>query len=87
MPPELLGPFGLAVALLIAVAALWRDHLRADADDRAQRDEAFTIAHAQVDATNKVAESYGAIAREVAEIAKELAGVKRDMAKRRRDES
>ena len=42
MPPELLGPFGLLIALGIAVGVLWRDHLRADADDRVQRDLAIT---------------------------------------------
>lgn len=43
MPPELLGPLGLTVALGIGLIALWRDHLRADADDRAKRDEAFGL--------------------------------------------
>ena len=39
MPPEaLLGPFALLAAALIAVGVLWREHLKADADDRAQRD-------------------------------------------------
>jgi hypothetical protein len=48
VPPELLGPVGalvLAIAGLIAVSRftvlLWRVHLEADADDRAQRDRAF----------------------------------------------
>ena len=50
IPPELLGPAGLLVALLLAVAALWRDHLRADADDRTQRDKAMAIAEAIVPA-------------------------------------
>ena len=39
MPPEaLLGPFALLAAALIAVGVLWREHLKADADDRTQRD-------------------------------------------------
>jgi len=38
----LLGPTALLVAALIAVGVLWRDHTRADADDRAQRDVAIT---------------------------------------------
>ena len=86
VPPELLGPFGLLIGLGIAVVALWRDHLRADKDDRDQRDEAFRIAHAQVAATNRVADSYASIAGQIAEIAKELAAVRRDMARRRREE-
>jgi hypothetical protein len=43
LPPELLGPFALTVALTFAVVLLWRDHLRADADDRAQRDRALEL--------------------------------------------
>jgi len=39
VPPEaLLGPFALLAAALIAVGVLWREHLKADADDRTQRD-------------------------------------------------
>jgi hypothetical protein len=39
VPPEaLLGPFALLVAAVAAVGVLWREHLKADADDRAQRD-------------------------------------------------
>ena len=49
MPPEILGPTGLLVAALLAIAflvrvilsVLWPEHLRADADDRAQRDTAI----------------------------------------------
>jgi hypothetical protein len=37
MPPELLGPYGLVFALLIASAALWRSHLRDDEDMRVDR--------------------------------------------------
>lgn len=44
------------MALAFAVAALWRDHLRADAEDRAQRDRAIALSEAQVAATNRVAE-------------------------------
>lgn len=43
-PPELLGPYGLLVALGIAVIALWRDHLRSDADDRKDADDWKAIA-------------------------------------------
>ena len=38
MPAEILGPIGLTVAALIAVGVLWREHVKDDADDRAERD-------------------------------------------------
>jgi hypothetical protein len=39
VPPEaLLGPGALLIGALISVAILWREHLKADADDRLQRD-------------------------------------------------
>ena len=57
MPPELLGPLGLTVALGFAVAALWRSHERADADVRAQRDVAIAGWKAQTDATNRLADA------------------------------
>lgn len=57
MPAELLGPAGLAVALAIAVGVLWRDHMRADADDRAQRDVALTGWREQQAATNRLADA------------------------------
>jgi len=55
MPPELLGPVGLTVALGIALAVLWRDHLRSDADDRAQRDGAIERLKALDAAVNRLA--------------------------------
>ena len=64
MPPELLGPLGLTVALAFAVVALWRDHTRADADDRVQRDTAIAGWKAQTDATNRVADALEAFVRE-----------------------
>lgn len=54
IPPELLGPAGLLVASLLVIGVLWRDHLRADADDRAQRDTAIEGWRAQVEATNRL---------------------------------
>ena len=54
IPPELLGPAGLLVASLLVIGVLWRDHLRADADDRAQRDTAIAGWRAQVEATNRL---------------------------------
>jgi len=44
VPPELLGPLGVTVGALIVAGVLWRDHLRSDAEDRAQRDEWKTSA-------------------------------------------
>lgn len=57
IPPDLLGPFALLVGALIVIAVLWREHLRADADDRSQRDTAIEGWKAQVDATNRLAEA------------------------------
>lgn len=55
MPPELLGPLGLTVALGLAVVALWHDHIRADGDTRAQRDRALAGWEAADAATARVA--------------------------------
>lgn len=82
--PDLLGPYALLVGVLIAVGILWKDHQRADADDRTQRDEAFVIARSQVDATNRVASSYADIARDIAALSREVAAIRRDMAARRK---
>lgn len=57
MPADLYGPFGLLIALGLAVAALWRDHVRADADDRLQRDLAVTGWREQTAATNRLADA------------------------------
>lgn len=50
----LLGPGALLIAALLAVAVLWRDHLRADADDRTQRDRALALLETSL-ANNKSA--------------------------------
>lgn len=44
VPNELLGPFALLIAALATIGVLWRDHLRADMDDRGERDEWRAIA-------------------------------------------
>jgi hypothetical protein len=75
------------VAALVAVAALWREHLRADSDDRTQRDEAFLIAREQVAATNRVADTTSGLAKDVDELARQVAGIRRDMAARRKADS
>jgi hypothetical protein len=54
VPPELLGPVGLLAAALSAVAVLWREHLKADQDDRDQRDRAIALLEASL-ANNKAA--------------------------------
>lgn len=56
MPPELLGPYALTAAALIAIGVLWRDHQTTIRDLRVARDRAIEIAAAQVAATNRVAE-------------------------------
>lgn len=56
IPPDLLGPLGLTVALAIAVYALWRDHVRSDADVLATRDTALAGWRAQTEATERVAD-------------------------------
>lgn len=57
LTPELLGPYALLAALLLAVGALWRDHQRADADVRAQRDKAVAIAEAMVPTVKQLADA------------------------------
>lgn len=47
---QLLGPVGLTVGAVAVALALWREHLRADADDRKQRDIALEGWKAQTDA-------------------------------------
>jgi hypothetical protein len=56
MPPDLLGPTAALVGAVIAVGALWREHIRAVADVRAQRDLATAGWRAQTDATNRLAD-------------------------------
>jgi hypothetical protein len=65
MPPELLGPTGLTVAALAGIAALgrviqvlWREHLRADKDDRDQRDVAQRIAEKAVSGLGEMADAW-----------------------------
>ena len=53
MPADLYGPLGLLIGLSLAVGALWRDHMRADADDRAQRDVALAGWREQTAATRE----------------------------------
>lgn len=55
MDPNLLGPLGLTVGALVAVGVLWRDHQRADADDRQQRDTAIAGWKEAAEATRDLA--------------------------------
>lgn len=55
MPDEIFGPHGLLVAAVLAIAVLWRDHLRADQDDRSQRDRALAGWELQAAATRDLA--------------------------------
>ena len=67
IPPELFGPLGLTIAALGAVLVLWRDHMRADVDDRAQRDRALGIAETAVAGTARMADAWEARNREDAQ--------------------
>ena len=55
--PELLGPFGLVVGAVVALGVLWREHLRADAEDRRQRDDAIAEAREQTAVTKRLADA------------------------------
>lgn len=68
MPAELLGPTGLLVGALIVIGALWREHQRADQDDRTQRDTALT---GWQNATTAVGKLTDEVARDRSERAKE----------------
>lgn len=64
MPPELLGPTGLLVGALLVIGALWREHLKADQDDRTQRDTATAGWRDQTTATTKLTDEIAADRRE-----------------------
>jgi hypothetical protein len=103
-----LGPLGALVLAVIVLAGLtrafvvlWREHLKADKDDRDQRDKALAIAHDQVAATNAVSDDVAALsgavrdlATAVAQTAKQVGGtaaevkaIRRDMEARRRNDA
>lgn len=61
------GPLGaLVLAVLVIVGLtkvvqkLWEDHLRADADDRKQRDDAQALLAVALDGTKRMAEAWEA---------------------------
>ena len=64
VPPDVYGPFGALVLLCIVayillkvIKELWLEHLRADADDRSQRDIAVAGWQAQTEATKELADA------------------------------
>ena len=65
MPDAVFGPTGALVGAVIllglagaAIRALWREHLEADKDDRAQRDRAMALATDAVDGTKRMAAAW-----------------------------
>lgn len=59
MPSEqLLGPLALLVAALLAVGVLWREHLKADQDDRDQRTEAIALLKVALDGNKAMADAW-----------------------------
>lgn len=52
---DILGPYGALVLLLIACGWLVRDHLRADKEDRDQRDQALRLVEGLVDPVKELA--------------------------------
>lgn len=57
MPEDLLGPGGFLIGSLLALGALWREHLKADADDRAQRDKALALVEGLIPEVKKLADA------------------------------
>jgi hypothetical protein len=55
--PEVLGPLAAFVFVVMGsvIYALWREHLKSDVDDRAQRDQALAGWRDQTAATNRLA--------------------------------
>lgn len=60
MPDALLGPAALLVGSLIAVGVLWREHMKADADDRKQRDEALELLKGLAPSVKQMADAWDA---------------------------
>lgn len=57
---DILGPRGVVVLLLIACGWLVRDHLRADKEDRDQRDQLLRITEGLVPTVKELADAQGA---------------------------
>lgn len=63
-PASLTGPLAALAGSIVVIVALWRDHLRADADDRSQRDIAIAGWRDQTGATTRLADAIEAKARD-----------------------
>jgi hypothetical protein len=64
-PETLLGPLGLTIGALFGIVGLarvivvlWRDHLRADQDDRDQRDRAQSLANKAIEGMGELADAW-----------------------------
>lgn len=62
---QLTGPLGALVLALAglglaakAIHILWKEHLEADRDDRAQRDRAMALAETAAEGTRRMAEAW-----------------------------
>lgn len=55
---QVLGPLGALVGAVASVIVLWREHVKADADDRAQRDQATAIAKEAVAGLARLADAW-----------------------------
>lgn len=66
--PDLTTAAGVIVALVTVVTVLWRDHQRADAEDRRQRDVAIEGWKAQTNATNVLADDVVELRRDIASL-------------------
>ena len=58
MTPDLVGPTAALAGAIAIVVALWREHLRADADDRLQRDQNYAGWRDQTDANARLAAAW-----------------------------
>jgi hypothetical protein len=74
LPPELLGPLGLTVALCFAVFALWHSHIAADDDVRRQRDAAVERLAKMVEAVDRNSDGLEKLAQAFREYIAEQSG-------------
>lgn len=75
--PDLTTAAGVIGALAVVVGILWRDHQRADAEDRRQRDVAIEGWKAQTDATNVLAEDVVELRRDIKSLRELVASLRR----------
>lgn len=60
MAADLTTAAGVIAALLTVVGVLWRDHQRADREDREQRDRALSALEASLDGNKRLAAAWEA---------------------------